>query len=426
MNRTTEERRALSRPVGRPESARRQGPAPWAAVASLLLLSTPFSPIAGAEQAGTATPQTVSHLSGAPESSRAAWERPHTIVFSGKTSLRQAVEKLAEESGMTIVLDRRVDPQRPITLNANEVPLGKIWSDLAEPCGLGVSWVGPVVYLGPPDTAAKLRTLTALRRAEAALLPPDLRSALSAKKPSEWSDLEEPQSLWTRWMAEAGLRQSGGGVPHDLWPAARWPALSLVDRLTLVAAEFDRTFAVDPVLRTVALTPIPETVEIERSYPAPVNAAETVRRWQGLAPQAVVRQAGDRLIVVGREEDHEAIASGRARPVAVAPEAKPAPAVKPAAVNPAAAAGRKPPGTKVFKLRAKDVPLKTLIEHLRKQGNDVRMDEAALKKAGIDLGKLTSVDVVDATLVEVLEAAGKPLGLTARQAGGAVELVPLP
>jgi len=144
-------------------------------------------------------------------------------------------------------------------------------------------------------------------------------------------------------------------------------------------------------------------------------------------PQAVVRQTGDRLIVVGREEDHEAIASGRARPVAAAPAVKPGPAANPAAVNPAAVAGKKPPpGAQVFKLRAKEVPLAKLIELLRKQGSDVRVDEAALKKAGIDLGNLTSVDVVNATLVEVLEAAGKPLGLTARQAGGAVELIPRP
>jgi hypothetical protein len=286
--------------------------------------------------------------------------------------------------------------------------------------------VGPVVYLGPPDATSKLRTLVALRRAEVSLLPPDLRAAVTAKKPSEWGDLEEPQSLLTRWTAEAGLRQAGERVPHDLWPAARWPALSLVDRLTLVAAEFDRTFSIDPASRTVTLTPIPETIAIERSYPAPPGAAETVRRWQSLAPQASVRQTGDRLVVVGREEDHEAIASGRARPAA-APAVKPAPGIQPAAANPAAVAGKKPPaGKQVFKLRAMDVPLATLIGLLRKQGHDVRVDEPALQKAGIDLGKLTSVDVVDATLVEVMEAAGKPLGLTAREVGAAVELVPRP
>jgi len=251
--------------------------------------------------------------------------------------------------------------------------------------------------------------------------------ALAAKKSTAWSDLEEPQAIAARWTAEAGLRQAGAGLPHDLWAAAQWPAMSLVDRLTLLSVEFDQTFAVDGASRTVTLMPIPATVAIERSYPAPVGAAETVRRWQSLAPQAVVRQTGDRLIVVGREEDHEAIASGRARPVAAAPAVKPGPAANPAAVNPAAVAGKKPPpGAQVFKLRAKEVPLAKLIELLRKQGSDVRVDEAALKKAGIDLGNLTSVDVVNATLVEVLEAAGKPLGLTARQAGGAVELIPRP
>jgi hypothetical protein len=201
----------------------------------------------------------------------------------------------------------------------------------------------------------------------------------------------------------------------------------LVDRLTLLSIGFDRTFVVDPAARTLTLTPIPDDVAIERSYPAPPNAADTVRRWQGLAPQASVRLSGSQLVVAGREEDHEAIATGRARPaapVAMAPAATakaPSNAGTSSPTNP----GRKlPPGTKVFTMRALEKPLTAIVAALRGQGNDVRLDEEALKKAGIDPAGRTTVDVRDATLVEVLETAGKPLGLTARQVGKAVELVP--
>jgi hypothetical protein len=385
---------------------------------------------------------------GAPEGLRAAWDRTYSVAKEG-TSLRQAVEGLARDSGMAVVLDRRADPERLVTIDAQDVPLGQIWTDLAASCGLRVSWVGSVVYLGPPEAATELRTLAALRRDEAAKLPPDLRLALAAKKSVSWTDLEEPRSLLASWTAEAGLRLAGDGVPHDLWPAARWPALSLVDRLTLLAIGFDRTFVVDPVSRTLTLTPIPAAVAIERIYPAPPNAADTVRRWQGLAPQASVRLVGNQLVVVGREEDHEAIATGRARrvvpgavtpaqagtatsstaPSSMSPSGTSTSGTSPsgtAAKPPGTGRAKLPAGTKVFTLRALEQPLAAIVDALRRQGNDVRMDEAALKRAGIDPAGRTSVEVKEATLVELLEAAGRPLRLTARQVGKAVELVPRP
>jgi hypothetical protein len=382
---------------------------------------------AGTETAPAQAPAAHS-LAGAPEGLRATWDRTYSIALP-ETTLRRAIDRLATVSGMTAVLDRRVDPDRPVTLDARDLPLGQIWTHLAANCGLSVSWVGPVVYLGPPEAAAELRTLSALRRAEVANLPTELRSALATKKAVAWPDLEEPRSLLASWSAEAGLRSAGDGMPHDLWPAARWPALSLVDRLTLLAIGFDRTFAVDPALRTLTLTPIPDVVAIERTYPAPPNAADTVRRWQGLAPQASVRLVGSQLVVVGREEDHEAIATGRARsaaPIAVAPAPSSTAPSKTAASSPANARVKPPAGTRVFTMRALEKPLSAIVDALRSQGSDVLVDDAALKRAGIDPAGRTSVEVKDATLAELLEAAGKPLGLTVRQVGKAVELVPRP
>jgi hypothetical protein len=403
------------------------------AVVLLPLAAGPFPPAAAVDPAipdsaaaaspiTSATPSPAAALPlGADEATRAAWEQPRSIVLKGP--FRQVVESLASAANLSVLIDRRVDPNRPVSLAIQDVPLGRILTDLAGESGAAISWVGPVVYLGPPETAGRLRTLVALRRNEVTLLPADLRAALSAKKTIEWNDLEEPQSLWIRLTAEAGLRSAGVGMPHDLWPAVRLPALSLVDRLTLLAIGFDRTFVIDAATRTIAPAPIPEAPTIERSHPAPPTAAETVRRWQTLAPQAAIRRTGDRLTVVGREEDHEAIASGRPRTTAPAGE-KPVPSgsvAKPPATN----RPKPPPGTRVFSMRAQRQPLRAIIGALRQQGNEILFDAERLKQAGIDPDGRTSVDTKDATLAEVLEEAGKPLGLTARQVGKAVELVPI-
>ena len=51
-----------------------------------------------------------------------------------------------------------------------------------------------------------------------------------------WDELAEPRTLLAALARENGLEIEGlDRVPHDLWPAADWPPMSLVDRLTLIA-----------------------------------------------------------------------------------------------------------------------------------------------------------------------------------------------
>ena len=71
-----------------------------------------------------------------------------------------------------------------------------------------------------------------------------------------------------RWRRECHIEIQGTDrIPHDLWAAGDLPPLNLTDRLTLVAAQFDLTFAIDPTGESVSLVEMPATVEISRSYP---------------------------------------------------------------------------------------------------------------------------------------------------------------
>ena len=47
-------------------------------------------------------------------------------------------------------------------------------------------------------------------------------------------------------------------MPHDLWAAADLPPISLVDRLTLIAIQFDLTFKVAEHGKRLELVPVPE------------------------------------------------------------------------------------------------------------------------------------------------------------------------
>jgi hypothetical protein len=226
----------------------------------------------------------------------------------------------------------------------------------------GVAWIGPTAYLAPTSVAASLPAAIAARNAEANQAADPLRAALAARRTLAWADLAEPRAVLEQLAAEAGLRPANLEiVPHDLLYRVSTPALSLVERLSLVAAGFDLTYHVDPTARTIEFRPLP---------------------------------------------------AGIAKP----PAGKP-PAV--AVANPAA------PGVQVHTLRVENVPLGVLINVLRtKHGLKIRTDDEAIRAAGLTLDRLTSVNVQNATLEALVEQAAAPLGLTAKLVGDTVEVGP--
>ena len=160
--------------------------------------------------------------------------------------LARALKSLAKAQHVAIVLDRRVDPERPITLAIDQEPLGEALEKIAGHLTLGYCQFGPVAYFGPPTIAKRLRTLAALRLDELRQLPTPVTRKLLMMRSSHWEDLTEPKQLLEDLAAEAGVEILGiDKIPHDLWPAADLPPLSWIDRLTLIAAQFDLSFELD-------------------------------------------------------------------------------------------------------------------------------------------------------------------------------------
>lgn len=273
--------------------------------------------------------------------------------------------------------------------------------------GAEVTQFGSVAYVGPPRVAQQLRTLAALRTQEAQRLPADVRKPLLAVRSFAWDDLTTPRELIGRLEEEAGVVIDGVQlVPHDLWSGQSLPAMTWVDRLTLLAAQFDLTYQIDPTGRRVQLAPIPAEVVIERSYPAGANAADRVRAWREKAPDANIQVTAGRVVVRGRLEDHERlnqIASSAAVPATTI----------------------KKPGIEVHTLVVRQAPLDKLLEQLE-QKLDLRFecDLAALERAGISMSVNVSLDVKNAQLDELLSAALTPVGLSFHREGQVVKIVP--
>ncbi|MBA4017985.1 MAG: hypothetical protein C0483_12495 [Pirellula sp.] len=337
---------------------------------------------------------------------------PVSVGWSG-SSLRDALLTRARLSGIAMLVDRRIDPGLTVELALAEQPTFVLLEKVAAAHQLGISFFGPVVVVGPPTAMADLRTVATLRQQETQTFPIELRNALARKSPLAWSDLAEPRAMLLQAAAEARLSVANAELlPHDLWPANALPPLTLLERLTLLTAPFDLTFQIDHTTRRLTLRPIDESPRIARSYTPASHAEETFQRWKKLLPEAELRRDGATIIVRARVEDHEKLRPGGS-------------ATKPVAASPS---GTKPPLTapeRRYTLRLKNKPFAELIKLLRDTHMlPIEVDEAAIRDAGISLDKWTNVEVADATLEELLQQAGAPLGLSVRAEAGKLRIVP--
>lgn len=331
--------------------------------------------------------------------------QPADLVWSNQP-VREGLMQLSKLHRVAILLDRRIDPDQTVRLRARQVPVGELIKQIAQQCSAETSLVGSVVYVGPPATAAKLRTLAAVRSDEAQKLPDEVRRLVSARRPLIWPELTQPRELIEELASEVRLTLAEPQlVPHDLWPAADLPPMCWTDRMTLVLAQFDLTFSVQG--GTVDLAPIPATVQLTRSYPGGKQPNVAAHRFASLAPKAQVKVVGDKVLVTGSLDDHDRISGKQSE---TGP--KPRPAADPLA-------------DQRFNLKVAEQPvgplLRALCEHLKME---LSLDERAIANAGIDLQRRVSFEVDQATIDELLSAMLTPAGMTAQRNGMQLEVKP--
>lgn len=236
-------------------------------------------------------------------------EAPLAVTWKD-APLRRTVTQFGARSevGVAVMVDRRIDPDQLVTLQAHDRPLDEIFARLADQLEIGVCRVGPVVYFAPKQTAVDLATVAALRRDDLRRRPADARAALVRLRPLAWKELAEPRALVKQWADELGLTiMNLDLIPHDLWPAANLPPLDAADRLTLLLAGFGLTFDFPPEGTAVTLVPMPKEAKLAKSYPLRGEAAEAVAKIREIAPDAEIEANQRTVSVVARWEEHEHI-----------------------------------------------------------------------------------------------------------------------
>jgi len=291
--------------------------------------------------------------------------------------LRSAFSKLSRTQRVAFFIDRRIDPDRLLTFESEEVPFSELLDRITQYHDLGWCRVGPVVYIGPRETTSVLATVVALRQQEVEQLPQNLRVSLSRSTPCRWDVLSEPRTLIEELVADYNYRAFGvEAIEHDLWPEVDLPELSFSQQLSILLAGFGMTFEFAPDGSAVRPAPMPETATLQRRYPGRNQAGRLVARLREIFPDLEIEREGNEIIVVGRWEEHQLVRRALSgRPVRTAPT----------------------PGESRYTLRVDDQQVGPLLRTLAGQLElDIRFDPSAEDR----LNRMVSFSVTDATLDE--------------------------
>lgn len=212
-------------------------------------------------------------------------------------------------------------------------------------------------------------------------------------------------------LAEEGRLQVDGldRIPHDLWAAADLPPLALLDRLTVIALQFDLTFSIFSDGAVIRFVPLPDEIAVVRRYPGGAQAAEVAERIAALVPGARVRMVGSEVYVKGTVEEHDRISASRTPP-------RRAPSGPEADV---------PGKTRIERLTVENIPVGAVLKQMASQLDlELKYDHAALSRAGASLNTLISVKVERISLDELLKEVTEAAGLSYRREGRLVEIRP--
>ncbi|HYO24977.1 MAG TPA: hypothetical protein VEQ85_08505, partial [Lacipirellulaceae bacterium] len=330
-----------------------------------------------------------------------------TLAWDGQ-GIGAALDRLAQVQRLPLWIDRRVDRNWPVTVNARDLAARDVLDAAAAGAGDAWGWstLETVVYFGPRESARDLATLAELAREGLVRAPAEARRAWLTPSPWEFPRLAEPGALLAQAVEAAGAELApGAAVPHDLWQAHALPRISPLDRALLVLIGFDLTVAPSADGKRARVAPLPPEIAIQRDYPRSAAVSAMLQRIAAEDPAARVRQVGARAELSGRWEDHARVRlaqrGGGAAPTAEAPARR-----RPAQGGRGSAAMRQR-----FTLTIANKPVGAVVSQLEAQvGLSVTWDAAVAARPGVR-ETLVSCEVRDADLDELLRAILDPAGL---------------
>jgi hypothetical protein len=343
-------------------------------------------------------------------------DRPVNIVLQ-RTTPRQVILRLRELHEIALLLDRRIDPDRPIDVQFTQVSLQEALQTFAVQLDADCVQIGGTLFIGPPASTDRIRTLIELRTSELRGL--DGEDALGRQftllrgTTLNWTDLTEPARLVDDVCAAWRIERVGdGGVPHDLWAAGVMADVNAIEALSLLLGQFDRTFVWQQQSAAVSISGAPQKVTVPRQHtPRQRDVADAVAQIREQFPHLQPQVSSRTIQLEATVGEHEAIAAVLDPPRQTQMPRDPS-------LGPLA--------RRRFTIKATRAEAIAVLRTLQTQDVTIEYDPEALQKAGIDLQQTVSLELDQATADELFRQICEPLGLTYEIDGSTVRLAPAP
>lgn len=301
-------------------------------------------------------------------------DRPLSAEWTA-VPLADVAARLAIEAERPIVIDRRIDPTRRVSLAADGEPLASVLARVAEVGSGRALALASSIRIVPDDRAVITAAAEARRQRDVAALPEPLRRRARAPAPWSWPDGAIPRDLLRAAATAGGVEITDlDALPHDHFRALDLPPMPLADRLDMILGQFDRRI---------------DWSRVEGGRSGAPARVRTVALGDGLDPEGSDRPRRGPLV---------------------------------AAATPGGRVAPRDPGRERFTLRA-EAPLDELLAAVaRRTGLEAVIDREALTKAGVKPATIVRVEVRDATRDQLLDAVTAPLGITWRISGDRLEV----
>lgn len=200
-----------------------------------------------------------------------------SIFDERDTELFPTLARRADVTGLALFLDRRVDPQTPVTYSSSDGSLFDGLLGMVESCGLSLAAIGPILYVGPPDAAGELLLLDALHQQSKSFAPNPAAVRLEKSVPLRAPEFSEPRKLLEELAKDAKFDWNGlEMMPFDCWRAVDLPPTPTEELISLLLIGFNVDYRIDEKKAVLKPVSIPRGEQVTRNY-APAETAELVR-----------------------------------------------------------------------------------------------------------------------------------------------------
>jgi hypothetical protein len=322
--------------------------------------------------------------------------------------LRDGIQSLSRHYGISIILDRRVNPNKLMNLNIKDTSLINVLKKTGGTSQASLSILPGAIYIGPEHVSSSLRSLIFVKQLQ---IEEFKTGTFSTRKISiQWNDLDQPRKIFENVVREFQITVGNIDlIPHDLWTSGSLSGVPFSEIASIILIQYNLTFEWNQNDK-ITLVPVSYPVSISKSYNI------TRKQLKKIVPEFQQDSSFPKIDIQkrivsfkGSIEQHEKFhnrLTGKKLNNSVNN--------KPISLD-----------RRQFTLKLKAGSAEILINLLRKNGIPIEYDEEAFESSGIDLKEKIEVDLKKASINELLDSFCKPLNIEYKIRDNIIYLVPI-